>query len=50
VALKVRYGQLITLDGTDASRVRAHGPDGQLLALLTRVESGWKPDKVFDWT
>jgi len=35
---------------SDAERARAQNPDGSLLALLTRVGTIWKPEKVFDWT
>lgn len=48
-ARQVRNGLALTLEHIDADRARAHGPDGQLLALLARVGTLWKPEKVFDW-
>ena len=36
-ARQVRNGLAIALSGTDADRVRAHGPEGELLALLVRT-------------
>ncbi len=48
-ARRVRNGQTITLDAVAGDRVRAHGPDGMLLALLSRDGPAWKPDKVFNW-
>jgi tRNA pseudouridine55 synthase len=50
LARLVRNGRTIALAGIEADRARAHGPDGALLALLTRVGNVWKPEKVFDWT
>jgi tRNA pseudouridine55 synthase len=47
---RVRNGQTIVLDVVADDRVRAHGPDGALLALLRRDGPAWKPEKVFDWT
>ncbi|MEO7910189.1 MAG: tRNA pseudouridine(55) synthase TruB [Roseiflexaceae bacterium] len=47
---QVRNGMAIKLTETDADRVRAHGPDGALLALLVRASELWKPEKVFDWS
>jgi tRNA pseudouridine55 synthase len=49
-ARQVRNGLAIDLTGLDADRVRAHGPEGDLLALLVRVDELWKPEKVFDWS
>jgi hypothetical protein len=40
----------LALERIDAGRARAHGPDGQLLALLVRDDDLWKPVKVFDWS
>jgi tRNA pseudouridine55 synthase len=48
-ARQVRNGQAIACAGLDGQRARAHGPDGRLLALLTRDGECWKPEKVFDW-
>ena len=45
----VRNGQAIVCAGVEGQRARAHGPDGQLLALLTHDGERWKPEKVFDW-
>jgi tRNA pseudouridine55 synthase len=50
MASQVRNGQSIAIEGLDAERARAQNPDGSLLALLTRVGTIWKPEKVFDWT
>ncbi len=47
---QVRNGLAIELTGTDADRARAHGPEGDLLALLVRAGERWKPTKVFDWS
>jgi tRNA pseudouridine55 synthase len=47
---QVRNGLAIELMGTDADRVRAHGPEGDLLALLVRAGDRWRPAKVFDWS
>ncbi|HJZ49554.1 MAG TPA: tRNA pseudouridine(55) synthase TruB, partial [Roseiflexaceae bacterium] len=49
-AQRVRHGLALTLGSLDAERARAHGPDGRLLALMTRAGDTWKPEKVFDWT
>jgi tRNA pseudouridine55 synthase len=49
-ARRVRNGQLIALDNVAGDRVRVHGPDGMLLALLRRDGPAWKPEKVFDWS
>jgi tRNA pseudouridine55 synthase len=49
-ARQIRNGLAIDLTGLDADRVRAHGPEGDLLALLVRVDERWKPEKVFDWS
>jgi tRNA pseudouridine55 synthase len=46
---RVRNGMALVLEGIDADRARAHGPDGLLLALLVRDGDRWKPEKVFDW-
>ncbi len=47
---RVRNGMAIERIGTDADRARAHGPEGDLLALLVRGGELWKPEKVFDWS
>jgi tRNA pseudouridine55 synthase len=47
---QVRNGLAIELTGADADRVRAHGPEGDLLALLVRAGDLWRPVKVFDWS
>ena len=47
---QVRNGLAIQLTGTDADRARAHGPEGDLLALLVRAGDLWRPAKVFDWS
>jgi tRNA pseudouridine55 synthase len=49
-ARQVRNGQAIVCAGLEGQRARAHGPDGQLLALLSRDGERWRPEKVFDWT
>jgi tRNA pseudouridine55 synthase len=46
---RVRNGQALACAGSEGSRMRAHGPDGRLLALLTRDGDRWRPEKVFDW-
>ncbi len=47
---QVRNGLAIALTDSDADHVRAHGPDGDLLALLVRAGDLWRPEKVFDWS
>jgi tRNA pseudouridine55 synthase len=47
---QVRNGLAIELTGTAADRARAHGPEGDLLALLVRAGDLWRPVKVFDWS
>jgi tRNA pseudouridine55 synthase len=47
---QVRNGLAIVRTGTDADRARAHGPEGDLVALLVRAGDLWKPEKVFDWS
>jgi len=49
-AVRVRNGMAIAIDGVAGDRVRAHGPDGRLLALLSRTGDVWQPVKVFDWS
>jgi tRNA pseudouridine55 synthase len=49
-ARQIRNGQAIMRSGLPGTRARAHGPDGQLLALLTRDGETWRPAKVFNWT
>lgn len=43
---RVRNGVAIVINGTPGEWVRAHGPDGTLLALLRRVGTLWHPEKV----
>jgi tRNA pseudouridine55 synthase len=47
---QVRNGSAIAFTDIDADRVRAHGLEGELLALLVRAGDLWKPVKVFDWS
>ena len=47
---QVRNGSAIAFTDIDADRVRAHGSEGELLALLVRAGDLWKPVKVFDWS
>jgi tRNA pseudouridine55 synthase len=47
---QVRNGLAIERTGTDADRARAHGPEGELVALLVRAGDLWRPAKVFDWS
>jgi tRNA pseudouridine55 synthase len=49
-ARQVRNGLAIELTRLDADRARAHGPEGDLLALLVRAGDHWRPEKVFDWS
>jgi tRNA pseudouridine55 synthase len=49
-ARQIRNGQTIARAELAVPRARAHGPDGQLLALLVREGELWRPEKVFDWT
>ena len=46
---RVRNGLAIERTG-GAERARAHGPEGDLLALLVRAGDLWRPEKVFDWS
>lgn len=43
---KVRNGLSISLEHATGDRVRAHAPDGVLLALLRREGTLWRPEKV----
>jgi tRNA pseudouridine55 synthase len=45
----VHNGRTIELPAMCADRVRAHAPDGVLIALLRRSGDVWQPMKVFDW-
>jgi tRNA pseudouridine55 synthase len=47
---QVRNGLAIAIPGIEADHVRAHGPEGELLALLVRTGDLWRPEKVFDWS
>jgi tRNA pseudouridine55 synthase len=47
---RVRNGMAILAQGVAGERARAHGPDGRLLALLSRAGEFWQPHKVFDWS
>jgi tRNA pseudouridine55 synthase len=47
---RVRNGMAILAQGVAGERARAHGPDGRLLALLSRTGEFWQPHKVFDWS
>jgi tRNA pseudouridine55 synthase len=49
-ARRVRNGLALRLDGPEGPRARAHSPDGRLLALLSRADTLWRPEKVFDWS
>lgn len=44
---RVRNGAPITLTTLTGDHARAHTPDGSLLALLRRRDTGWYPEKVF---
>lgn len=46
---QVHNGRTIELPAMCADRVRAHAPDGVLIALLRRSGDVWQPMKVFDW-
>ncbi len=46
---RVRNGLPIRAAAQASDHVRAHAPDGALLALLIRQDDLWKPEKVFDW-
>jgi tRNA pseudouridine55 synthase len=43
----IRNGRAISLPEMPAHHLRAHAPDGALLALLRRDEHTWQPEKVF---
>jgi len=46
---RVRNGLAIEHTGS-GERARAHGPEGELVALLVRAGDLWRPEKVFDWS
>jgi tRNA pseudouridine55 synthase len=46
---RARNGMALRLIGVAGNRARAAGPDGTLLALLTRDGDVWRPEKVFEW-
>jgi tRNA pseudouridine55 synthase len=43
----IRNGRAISLPEMPAHHLRAHAPDGALLALLRHGEHAWQPEKVF---
>jgi tRNA pseudouridine55 synthase len=49
-AWRIRHGLPIPAPSDAPSQVRAHAPDGVLLALLRYDGRYWRPIKVFDWT
>jgi tRNA pseudouridine55 synthase len=48
-AERVRHGLAIETSSPAADVVRAHAPDGRLLALLRYDNGVWRPSKVFAW-
>lgn len=48
-AEQIRNGRALVTPSLQASRARAYGPDGRLLALVERTDQGWHPSKVFHW-
>jgi len=47
---EIGFGRRIEVDSLDKTPARAYTPDGEFLAILTRVDSDdklWKPKKVF---
>jgi tRNA pseudouridine55 synthase len=48
-AALVRNGRALPLSAlnTDGERLRAHAPDGSLLAVMRRSGDEWRPEKVF---
>lgn len=46
-ARRASHGMALRLEVPTGDRLRAHGPDGALLALLRREGELWKPEKVF---
>ncbi len=46
---RVRNGLPLDLAGTASGIVRAHDPDGRLLALVRYDQAMWRPFKVFAW-
>jgi tRNA pseudouridine55 synthase len=49
---RIRNGLSIQLDDhqINNAHLRAHGPDGALLALLRQEVTGWQPFRVFSWS
>ncbi|MCG8353104.1 MAG: tRNA pseudouridine(55) synthase TruB [Chloroflexales bacterium] len=43
---RVRHGMALSSCGVAGDYVRAHGPDGALLAILRRSGAEWRPEKV----
>ena len=48
-AERIRHGLAIETSSPAADVVRAHAPDGRLLALLRYDNGVWRPSKVFAW-
>ena len=48
MAQRIRHGLPVELDQTGVY-ARVHGPDGSLLALVRRADTGWQPFRVFSW-
>lgn len=49
VAQRIRNGMPVPL-ALAGDQVRAHGPDGRLMALLRRDGDRWRPFRVFRWS
>jgi len=46
-ARELRFGRALPYDGNDIERGVAILPDGELVAVLKRLENMWQPEKVF---
>ena len=46
-ARELRFGRALPCDGNDVERGVAILPDGELVAVLKRLENMWQPEKVF---
>lgn len=46
-ARELRFGRALPCDGNDVERGVAILPDGELIAVLKRLENMWQPEKVF---
>ncbi len=48
ITQRIRHGLPVRLN-SPGEQARVHDPDGLLLALVRRVDTGWQPFRVFSW-